>query len=244
MLDEDLIRNDLLTRFPRDVLDRVRPELRKVKLVAGQVLYEPGEEVHSVYFPERGLISILTANIENTSRGRDGCIGFIEACGSGVMVSRAVVQIGGEAWRLPGGMFRAIHEESAEVRQLVQRRIEFWLAETRQEIACQALHQAPARLARLLLECAHHTGGRELALTHEFMAEMIGVGRPTITQAASELKRLGLIRYTRGTVHLVDSAGLQHSACDCFRDVRRLRERLLGPPVEPRPFRAEAVAVA
>lgn len=249
MADLGEITNDILAHLPAEELARARPNLRRVRLVAGQVLYEPGEDVDRVYFPESGLLSIVTPmadghDVENTSRGRDGGIAYVEATGSGIVVSRVVVQIGGTALSMPASRYREFYDSSSIVRAVMQRRTEFLLAEARQAIACQAMHPTPGRLARMLLECHHHTGDVRFPLTQDFMADMIGVGRTTVTHAASELKRLGYIRYTRGTVTLMDVAGLQRYTCECYETVRKMRETIIGPRRQPRRNGAEICGAA
>lgn len=224
--------NEVLLLLPLEELEQLRRHLRLVKLVAGQVLYEPGDDIDQVFFPESGLVSLITPmrsghDVENTSRGRDGAIGHIESCGSEMMVSRAVVQIGGEAWRLPAERFREAYNRSPEMRNLIHRRIEMLLAEARQVIACQALHPATQRLARMLLEASHHTGETQLRLTQDFMADMIGVGRTTVTHAAGRLQDLGLVRYSRGVVALEDVPGLQGCACECYGVIRELHREIM-----------------
>lgn len=224
--------NEILRSLPREVLVRLRPQLRSIKLVVGQVLYEPGDDVDHVYFPETGLISLVTPmrngqDVENTSRGRDGGIGYVEACGSEMMVSRAVVQIEGRAWCLAACDYREVYESSGAMRNLIQRRTEILLADARQGSACRAVHPASGRLGRTLLECYHHTGELRLPLTQEFLAGMIGVGRTTVTHAAGRLQNLKLIRYTRGVVVITDVEGLKRHVCECYEVLRDVRRSIL-----------------
>ena len=232
MPDNDAISNEILLSFSPEDLEAIRPRLRRIKLKAGQVLYEPGDEVDCVYFPETGLISLMTGmrsgqEVENTSRGRNGGIGYVESCGSEMMVSRAVVQLSGDAWVLPACDYRARYDESRAMRNLIHRRIEILLADARQSVACQAVHTAEGRLARMLLETWHATGSARLRLTQDFMADRIGVGRTTITHAAGRLQEQGQIRYSRGQVTLLDLEGLKRSACECYEVLREVRTEIL-----------------
>lgn len=224
--------NEILRSLPPEVLDQLRPRLRFIKLAVGQVLYEPGDEVERVYFPESGLISLVTPmrdghDVENTSRGRDGGIGYVEACGSEMMVSRAVVQIKGQAWCLAACGYREAYESSGVMRNVIQRRTEVLLADARQASACRAVHPASERLGRTLLECYHHTGELRLPLTQEFLAGMIGVGRTTVTHAAGRLQDLKLIRYSRGVVVISDIEGLQRHVCECYEVLQDVRREIL-----------------
>ncbi|MDP8916773.1 MAG: Crp/Fnr family transcriptional regulator [Pseudomonadota bacterium] len=225
--------NEILRSLPPEILEQFRPRLRLIKLAVGQVLYEPGDDVDRVYFPESGLISLVTPmrdghDVENTSRGRDGGIGYVEACGSEMMVSRAVVQIKGEAWCLAACDYRDAYEASGAMRNLIQRRTEILLADARQASACRAVHPASGRLGRTLLECYHHTGDLRLPLTQEFLAGMIGVGRTTVTHAAGRLQDLKLIRYSRGVVVISDMEGLKRHVCECYEVLREVRRDILN----------------
>ena len=227
-------RNQFLQALPPGDFEILRPHLRKVDLVRGRALYEPGDRVDRVYFPESGLVSLHTAlrsgvEVENSKLGRESAVGFIEACGSRVMVARALVQIPGEALWAPVGRYREAFHRSRSVREEVHRRIELLLAEVRQSVACQALHPADARLARLLLESADRTGDDRLPLTQAFLAGMIGVARTTVTRVAGDLQTRGLIRYARGLVEISDRRGLTEASCECYGDLLDIRRAVLGP---------------
>lgn len=231
--DGENITNEILLSLPEEDLTALKPYLRRVKLTAGQVLYEPGDDVDRIYFPETALISLMTGmrdghDVENTSRGRNGGIGYVEACGSEMMVSRAVVQLAGESWCVGSCHYRDRYERSPAMRNLIHRRVEILLADARQSIACQALHPAPGRLARMFLETWHATGDTRMRMTQEFMADRIGVGRTTVTHAASHLQDLKLIRYSRGLVRLLDIPGLQRFTCECYEVLRDVRMDVLG----------------
>ena len=230
---QDSVTNEILLSLPPEDFAALRPDLRRVRLAVGQVLYEPGDDVDRIYFPETSLISLMTSmesghDVENTCRGRNGAIGYVESCGSEMMVSRAVVQLRGDAWRLDACSYRDRYERSPAMRNVIHRRVEILLAEARQSIACQALHPAEGRLARMLLETWHATGETRTRLTQEFMADRIGVGRTTVTHAASHLQGLKLIRYSRGLVRLIDIEGLQRVTCECYGVIREARDEILS----------------
>lgn len=240
---DPFFRNDLLHRMSASDRASLLPSLRRVKLVAGQVLFEAGEKVDRVYFLETGLVSLITPmrvgpDVENTSRGRDGAIGYQEACGSGLMLFRAVVQIGGEAFCGPADAVCRLHRESDHFRALLHRRMEVLLAESRQKSACRAVHPAWQRLIRTLLCCYDYTGERSFPLTQEYLAGMMGVGRTTVTHAAGRVQDLGLVRYSRGVVRLMDVEGLEEQVCECHGAMREFRRRLLDPITDERVGRA------
>lgn len=239
MADTSEITNDILRSLPPEDLERLRPHLRRKKLAVGEILYEPGDDVDRVYFPESGLISLITPmidghEVETMSRGRDGGVGYVEACGSALMLSRVAIQIKGEAWCLAAAEYCAAYQASPLMREQMQRRTEILLADARQASACRAVHPASGRLGRTLLETYHHTGELRLPLTQEYLAGMIGVGRTTVTHAAGRLQDLKLIRYSRGVVHITQLEALQRHVCECYQVLRDARAKILGgPPSAP-----------
>ena len=226
------IGNAILTSLSAEDLALLRPHMRRVELAMGQVLYEPGDEVQRIYFPESGLISLLTTmnegqHVETASRGRNGGIGYVESYGSEKMASCAVVHVPGEAWCLPSSAYREVYEQSRALRRQIHKRVEILLAEARQSVACLALHSAESRLARMLLETWQALGETRLPLTQEFMGQRIGVGRTTVNHAVGRLEELGFIRCTRGRVALVDVPGLKGAACECYDALQALRSQIL-----------------
>lgn len=234
----DTLRNQVLTALTACDLAALRNHLRPVQLTDGQVLYDAGETVEWVYFPETSLIALLTSmrsgrDVANTVRGRDGAVGYVEAIGSGRAFSRAVVQIAGDALRMPAARFREIYDASASLREFTNRRIEILLADTRQAVACQAVHSATQRLARVLLECHDHTGAFRLPLTHELICDLTGLGRTTISQSSNQLAARGMIEHHRGAITLLDTDRLKAVACECYQALREAREQIaldMAPP--------------
>lgn len=229
----DCPNNLFLRSLDGPTLDLLRANLNPVRLDAGQVLYEPGDDVSAVYFPESGLLSTVTVfasgqAVDATSRGRDGAVGYVEALGSGRMSARIVVQIAGEALCLPIAAYLRAYDSSPRLRDVVVRRTEMLLAEARQTVGCQSFHSVRQRFARTLLECQDHTGLDELPLTQEFLASMAGAGRPRINQAARELAEEGLISSRRGMVEIHDRQGLQAAACECYGMLRGVWRRVAG----------------
>jgi CRP-like cAMP-binding protein len=185
-----------------------------------------------VYFPDTGLLSIITVMlsgdaIETSIVGREGAVGFIEALGSGVMFSRVIVQVPGEAFRVDARHFRDAFDSSAALRRAVHIRTELLQAESRQAIACHGLHSIEPRFNRWLLECQDLAGGPTfLPLTQEFLAVMLGVSRPSVSLIANAVQDRGWIRYTRGSIEILDRDALERGACECRAAVQRLRRQL------------------
>ena len=226
-------RNRLLSALePRDYREFAL-HLERVQLGLGDVLLEPGGELRHVWFPEDCVISLMVLMREGGSSeaatiGYEGVVGLVSALGSRHVVSRSVVQIPGEALRLPLGPLRTGFEANPRLRQLCLCYAEALLAQLLQSSACAALHTVEARLCRWLLELQDRTEGRTaLSLTHDFLAEMLGVQRTTVTVAAQVLQRAGLITYRRGQVAILDRAGLQEAACECYAEICEQYERLL-----------------
>lgn len=233
------INNRLLRTFDVDDLRRLIPQARLVDLNRGEVLYEAEAEVKTVWFPETGLISIMSvmlsgAMVETSVVGCEGGLGFIEAAGGETIFSRAIIQVPGCFLAVPAASYRALFDASPSLRRVVQQHTELLVTEARQGMACIALHHVDQRLAWWLLEAQDRIGGGEhLPLTQEFLAVMLGVQRTTVTTAAGRLQDAGVIRYRRGNIRVLDRAGLERHACECYATGRHFRSvierRLLDP---------------
>lgn len=203
-----------------------------VDLPTGLVLYEAETIVDKVWFPETGLISIIScmlsgSMVETSIVGREGGIGFIEAAGGGMVFSRAVVQAAGWFVGVPAAAYRTASDASPGLRRTVQDHIELLLTEGRQAMACLALHPVVQRLAWWLLEAQDRMGGsNELPLTQEFLAVMLGVARPTVSVVAARLQKAGLLNYARGHITILDRAGLEARACECYETTRHFRRTI------------------
>ncbi len=226
--------NTLLRSLSKADLVLLKPALERVPLRSGQTLYEMEDRVDWIYLPEVGLLSLITvmrsgAALETSIVGREGGVGFLEALGSGIMFSRVIVQIPGHAYRLRVAEYRKAFNASPALRTTVHRQLELLQAESRQAIGCHGLHDVKQRFGRWLLECQDLSGGLDvMPLTQEFLAVMLGVSRTAITHIASEARAQGLIRYARGSVTVLDRAGLEANACECRASVQHLR-RAVNP---------------
>lgn len=236
-------RNHLLDALSRDDLERLAPHLQSIRHRSGTVLYEPEADLDWVYFPEQGLVSIISvmlsgATAEAAVVGREGAVGFVEAAGSGVFLMRALVQADLQAQRVPAARYREALNASQSFRQAVADHAELNMAESRQTIACIAHHTADRRLAWWLLECRDRAdSGDTLPLTQEFLAAMLGLQRTTVNAVAAVLRDEGLIEYRRGTVRILDVAGLEAKSCECYQTNKRFRSLIEGASRRP-PTRA------
>lgn len=224
--------NRLLAALDTADMDRLRPHLEEVSLNRHQVLSEPNGKISRAYFPHDGLVSLQTVLssgpcVESAMVGREGMVGAPLIAYHNVSPSRAVVQVPGRAAAIAGDRLQRALHESAPLRDLLGRYVHAFLAQITQSVACNAVHAAERRLARWLLAATERNGNRPLPLTHEFLAEMLGVGRPTVTLVARALQAAGLIDYRRGSISVTDRRGLESAACECHRAVRRVYEDLL-----------------
>jgi CRP-like cAMP-binding protein len=213
--------NRLLAALPPDTLALLAGDLKQVSLQQGAILFEPGDQLENIYFPQTGLISLLILGrngsaTETGTVGREGAVGLHGGLGGRRSFTRATTQIGGRFSTIPAGRFEHIANGSAPVRDLILRYTEVLLAEAQQISACNAMHGADARLCRWLLQCADRTGCDELPLTQELLAQMLGVRRTTVTLLAQAMQVRGLIKYQRGRIVLLDRKGLEECACECY----------------------------
>jgi len=219
--------NRLLAALPEPAIALLEPDLRQVTLPQGVVCFGAGDAIDQVYFPRTGMISLFVTTgdgdmIQTSSVGCEGAVGV--QCGNGPCLSftRAIVQIGGNFWVISAPRFEVATSRSAELRELIFAYIETLWAEAQQNAACNAIHDGSSRLCRWLLQCADQTGSDQVLLTQEFLAEMLGVRRTTVTLLAQELQKRGILRYSRGRITILDRAALEGCACDCYEVIRKL----------------------
>jgi CRP-like cAMP-binding protein len=227
------IRNRLLNALKSNDLLRLEPELQLVRLRPNHLLAEPGEPMQDIWFPETCIIG-LTVYMERGSTaevgilGCDGMVGYPAALGDRRALAYALVQVPGDALHLPVKAMLAAFESNPGFRNLVLHYIGALHAEVLQSAACHALHSAELRLARLLLMFQDRGSSNGLIpLTHDQLAGMLGVQRTTVTAAAGALQHAGLIAYRHGTIAILDRAGMETAACECYRVIRSHCEHLL-----------------
>jgi CRP-like cAMP-binding protein len=219
-------RNTLLAALPAADYALLAPRLKEVVLEQGAILQEQGESIEQVYFPHDGIVSLLAVMrqgdaIETATIGYEGAIGCFAGFGPRRSHSRAVVQVRGAALRISASQFCKVAEDSEAARQVIARYGEMLLIQVQQTAACNALHAVEARLSRWLLQARDRVPGNTIRLTHEFLSQMLGVRRTTVTVVANVLQQAGLIRYHRGHIEIVDRAGLEARACECYAAIRR-----------------------
>jgi CRP-like cAMP-binding protein len=214
--------NGVLAALPRRDYHRLFPRLALVPLEQGDILYNVGQPIRHVYFPERGLVSLVApmndgALAEAGIVGREGMVGMPVFLGRESSSFRAIVQVSGEALRLEARAFRAAAKRVPGLNPLLLRYLSAFLTHLGQSSACNSHHSVEQRCCRLLLLTHTRLGLDEFPLTHEFLAAMLGVRRTGVTEVAGNLQRAGLIRYTRGRVTIANREALEEAACPCFR---------------------------
>lgn len=199
----------------------------------GTNLALPDEPIETVFFPLDAVASIVGATIGGTVEvatvGREGVVGITTVLGGPPMPNRTFVQVPGMVRPVPAARLAATMEAHPGLRRLMLRYVQALLAQFAQSVACNRLHALEERCARWLLMTHDRVGRDSFALTHEFLAEMLGVRRPSVSIAAKTLQDAGCIRYSRGRVEVLDRHALEQVSCECYAVVRRQYDRLLGP---------------
>lgn len=215
--------NALLSALPRGQFNiLLRPYLTVLSIAQGMVLLESGDESERVYFPHNGMFSLLVVlqdgkSIETATVGREGVVGGMAGLGLHKSLVRVVVQLSMGVSRIPAAQFRKAAASSEAIRDMCIRYNEVLLSQARVTAACNALHSIESRFCRWLLQSADRAGGDTVALTQEFLAEMLGVRRTSVTDVAGKLQHAGVISYSRGVIKILDRAGLEHISCECYQ---------------------------
>jgi CRP-like cAMP-binding protein len=223
------IANSVLAALPRKLYQRLHASLALVTLEFGTVLSEPGDPIRHVYFPNNGVVSLLTLvegrlALEVGLVGREGMVGIPLALGIGVSPVRALVQGAGTALRMNAARFRKELRKNPPLQGELYRYTNTLMAQITQTAACNRFHTVNARLARWLLMTRDRMQSAHIHLTHEFLSHMLGVRRVGVTEAASALQRKKLIEYSRGDIDILDHRGLEAASCRCYELVRNMND--------------------
>ena len=208
------------------------PKLEPVTLELGKVLYESGRTMTHVYFPTTAIVSLLYvledgASAEIAVTGHEGVVGISLFMGGESTPSRAVVQSAGFGYRLEGGLMKEAFNRNAEVMHLLLRFTQALITQMSQTAVCNRHHSLDQQLCRWLLLSLDRLQGDDLVMTQELIANMLGVRREGVTEAALSLQKAGLIRYARGHITVLDRAGLEQRTCECYAVVKKEYDRLL-----------------
>jgi CRP-like cAMP-binding protein len=230
--------NRLLSTFSLAERALVEPYASVVELRRGEVLFEPGSDVPATHFPSAGTVVAIVVGVadgrtvEVATIGKEGAVGGIVSGGHAPAFGCAVVQVPGFALRVDLKGLEAIKARSPHIRDLFARYADALLAQVMQSVACNAFHAIEARCCRWLLTAQDRAGGNEIPLTQEYLAEMLGVQRTTVSAVARMLQEQGLIRYRRGSIQIVDRAAVERRSCECYESVQRHFRDVL-PEVRP-----------
>jgi CRP-like cAMP-binding protein len=198
------------------------------------MLEEAGRPTDAVYFPQTGMISLIVQMpedraIEVGTIGSEGAVGITAGLGSHISFITAMVQVSGTSLCISASRFRAAAGQSARIRDLIVRHSEVQLGQVQQTAACNALHEVSGRLCRWLLQTSDKIASDTIPFTHEFLANMLGVRRSTVTEIASRFQDAGIIHTHRGQIQLLKRRDLEKNACACYEVIRRHVDRLIPP---------------
>lgn len=224
--------NHLLAALPSAEFESLAAQLELVSLSTGEILYEPGTLLRHAYFPTTAIVSLhyvmeTGASAETAGVGNEGVVGVSLFLGGDTTSSSAVVQTGGHAFRLERHLFKQEFVRAGSLQRLLLRYTQALITQMSQTAACNRHHSVEQQLSRWLLLALDRVSSRELVITQELIAGMLGVRREGVTEAAGRLQRAGLISYRRGHISVLDRSGLETHACECYGVVRMELDRLL-----------------
>lgn len=230
--------NHLLAAPPKEEYEQLLPQMEHVRLAFGEILYAPGEAITHVYFPHDAIISLVSAMKSGASAelaivSSEGMVGLPVYLGSDTATNEAVVQIAGRATRVKAQVFKDEFCKSRLLRILLRRYTHALFTHASQIAACNRLHHVEERFIQWLLLMNDRIGKDEFKFTHEIISQMLGVRRAGVSTCAAKLRQRGLISYHRGHIRILDRAGLEAAACECYEIIRTEFDRLqIAPLVE------------
>jgi CRP-like cAMP-binding protein len=226
-------KNHFLASLSLSDFELLRPHLREGPLVHRTILAKTDDEMHRAYFPFSGVISLVMPlvggeMVEVAMVGRDSVLGASAALDGRTSLNEAIVQVPGSATALDLSILGRAASESASLRAVLSRHVEFVFAQVQQAAACNASHTLNARLARWLLRIRDLTGSDTMSLTQEFLSQMLGVQRSSVSLTANTLQQAGLISYRRGSIEIRNLEGLIDASCECYQNIRRRGQTIIS----------------
>lgn len=233
--DHDLRSNRLLGALEPESRRRLDPHLEPVEFKLGDMVCDAGGLLKHAYFPQGSVLSLLTvlqngSAIETANIGREGAFGLFAAMYSRVSFNRCIVQLEGHTVRCPIQLLQYEFRNSEHVRDLFVSYSETLLSQVQQTVACNAMHSTEERMCRWLLMMHDRAEGEALPYTHEFLSQILGANRKSVTLAAQSMQNAGLISYRRGTIQVLDRLGLEKASCECYAIVKERFDAFLTPP--------------
>jgi len=231
----DAQQNRLLAALSPTERERIFPHLQLAEMPLGKVLYEPGDVLRYVYFPTDSIVSLLYvladgASAEISVVGNEGLIGIAQFMGGRTTPSRAIVQSAGHAYRLAGQLLKDEFRRNGPMQVLLLRYTQALITQMAQTAVCNRHHSVDQQLCRWLLLSLDRLSSNQLTMTQELVANMLGVRREGVTEAAGKLDKLGVIRYARGHITVLDRSKLESLCCECYDVVKKETDRLLSLP--------------
>lgn len=229
------LQNHLLKTLPAGEYEHLFPYLELVSLPLGKVLYESGDKLRHAYFLTNSIVSLLYVTENGSSTeiavvGNEGVIGIALFMGDGSMLNRATVQSAGNAYRIPGSLLKQEIDMCGSLLPLLLRYTQALITQMSQTAVCNRHHSVDQQLCRWLLLILDRLTGNDLFMTQELIANMLGVRREGVTEAAGNIQRAGLIHYQRGHIAILDRPGLESRVCECYYAVKKEYDRLLKFP--------------
>jgi CRP-like cAMP-binding protein len=226
-----LSENKLLAKLPDEAKEHLFPHLKPVDFPLGKVLYESGDTLHNVYFPTNSIVSLLYvmesgASAEISVVGNEGLVGIAVFMGGESTPSRAIVQSAGSAYSLSSQRFSSEFNSNPDMRMLMLRYTQALITQMAQTAVCNRHHSIDQQLCRWLLLSLDRLSGNRLVMTQELIANMLGVRREGVTEAAGKLQDLNVIEYHRGKITVLDRPMLERLCCECYAVVRKETDRL------------------
>lgn len=244
--------NYLLTQLPPDERRVIEPHLEPVPLLRRALMYAAGKRIEHVYFVEDGIVSVLSvladgSGVETATIGREGMIGSAVFHGMDRTAEQAMVQVPGKGYRMRSEVFRSLLPQLPRLTEMLHRYAVYLFSFVAQNSACNRKHTAEQRLSRWLLIVHDRLGTSEFELTHDFMSQMLGVRRATVTDVLADFERRNLVRTARARITITDRAGLQSATCECYAVVREALDAFValadGPKVhETTPLRVGGIS--
>ena len=219
------VSNRLLASLPKKEYQRLLPDLEPVPLAFGDILYEPGDTIGHVYFPDNGIISLLSRVesqkvLEVGIVGNEGVAGLPVVLGVRVSLNRGLVQSAGTAMKMKAAVLQREFERDGALQKQLHRYLHSLLTQISQSAVCNRFHTVDARLARWLLMTHDRVGADGFQLTQEFLSNMLGVRREAVSKAAGALQKREFVNYSRGHITILNRAGLEATACQCYRIIK------------------------
>ncbi|MEH2356265.1 Crp/Fnr family transcriptional regulator [Nostoc sp.] len=225
--------NKLLAALPASDYERLAPHLKLVSLSNRQILHEPGERIAQVYFPNKAVVSIITtmedgSTVEAGLVSNEGMVGIPVILGDNITTTTALVQVPDSAMKMDADILRSEFNRGTVLQNLLLRYVQGVYTQIAQGSACNRLHKLERRLARWLLTVSDRLESEKFPLTQEFIAQMLGVRRAGVTEAANILSEAGIITYHRGQINILNRETLEKTSCECYQIIEDEYVRLLG----------------